>query len=101
MSVADPAHFRCALRRAAIIAAERNAVWRVTRLRIVPRLQKPTFGLGAVQRFIRSSVSSFSFESAAAPSGTVATTAVRAPEIGDRELFHRMTTRASGSVSFV
>ncbi len=43
-----PAQLRCAVRRAAITAAERNEVFCVASFRIVPRLQKPAFGVAAL-----------------------------------------------------
>lgn len=45
MGALQAAQLRCALRMAAITAAERNEVLRVTSFRMVPRLQKPAFGV--------------------------------------------------------
>ena len=44
------AQLRCAVRRVAITAAERNEVFCVASFRIVPGRQKPAFGVGALSR---------------------------------------------------
>jgi hypothetical protein len=71
--------------------------------RLPPARDDPEATLQGVRSRVSSeaAVSSFSFEWAVAPGGSGGTTAGRAPEIGDRELFHRMTTRRLGSVRFV
>ena len=47
------AQLRCAGRRVAITAAERNEVFWVASFRIVPWRQKPAVGVGALSRLVQ------------------------------------------------
>jgi hypothetical protein len=50
LALLQSAQLRSAVRRVAITAAERREVFGAASFRIVPRLQKPAFGVGAHSR---------------------------------------------------